>query len=70
MSSSEGVGPAGTTVPAPRRTRDEPWRVNAPPSRFWPRFDLHELIAYRELALAFAIKDLRVRYKQTFFGVA
>jgi len=44
--------------------------VNRPPNRWWPRLDLRELLAYRELAVAFAVKDLRVRYKQTFFGVA
>jgi lipopolysaccharide transport system permease protein len=45
------------------------WSVNRPPSA-WPRIDLGELLAYRELAMALAVRDLRVRYKQTFFGVA
>jgi lipopolysaccharide transport system permease protein len=58
------------TAPASRLARDARWTVNSPPSRWWPRLDLRELLAYRELAVAFAIKDLRVRYKQTFFGVA
>ncbi len=31
---------------------------------------MRELLAYRELAVSFALKDLKVRYKQTFFGVA
>jgi lipopolysaccharide transport system permease protein len=70
MSSPEMVGSGDTTVSGPGRAHAEPWRVNAPPSRFWPQFDLHELIAYRELVLAFVVKDLRVRYKQTFFGIA
>jgi lipopolysaccharide transport system permease protein len=40
-------------------------------SRGWlPRFSLRELIAARELALVLAIRDLKLRYKQTFFGVA
>jgi lipopolysaccharide transport system permease protein len=55
---------------ASETARDGHWTVNAPPSRWWPRLDLRELLAYRELAVAFAVKDLRVRYKQTFFGVA
>jgi lipopolysaccharide transport system permease protein len=58
------------TAPTSRPARDAQWRVNSPPSRWWPRLDLRELLAYRELAVAFAVKDLRVRYKQTFFGVA
>jgi homopolymeric O-antigen transport system permease protein len=70
MSSPEAVGSADATAPTLSRAQEEPWRVNAPPSRFWPTFDLHELIAYRELVVAFAVKDLRVRYKQTFFGIA
>jgi lipopolysaccharide transport system permease protein len=31
---------------------------------------LPELIRYRELALVLALRDIQVRYKQTFFGVA
>jgi homopolymeric O-antigen transport system permease protein len=58
------------TTPASQLKRDARWNVNAPPSGWWPRLDLRELLAYRELAVAFAVKDLRVRYKQTFFGVA
>jgi lipopolysaccharide transport system permease protein len=50
--------------------RTTQWAVNAAPSRWWPHLDLREVIAYRELAVAFAVKDVRVRYKQTFFGVA
>ena len=58
------------TTPASPRTQEDRWNVNAPPSGWWPRLDLRELLSYRELARAFAVKDLRVRYKQTFFGVA
>jgi lipopolysaccharide transport system permease protein len=46
------------------------WSVNRPPSGWWPRLDVRELLAYRELAVALAARDLNVRYKQTFFGVA
>jgi lipopolysaccharide transport system permease protein len=31
---------------------------------------MREFLAYRELAVSLAVRDLRVRYKQTFFGVA
>lgn len=46
------------------------WVENRPSTGWFPRVDLRELWAYRELALVLALKDLKVRYKQTFFGVA
>lgn len=46
------------------------WVENRPPSRWLPRLDAGDLWRHRELALVLALKDLRVRYKQTFFGVA
>lgn len=59
---------AGAIPLAPRR--EAPWVENRPLVGWWPRLDLAELFAYRELAFSFALKDLKVRYKQTFFGVA
>jgi lipopolysaccharide transport system permease protein len=59
--------------------RDQPGRHDAPPVAWtenraapgWmPRLDLRELWAYRELAAFLAARDLQLRYKQTFFGVA
>jgi lipopolysaccharide transport system permease protein len=47
-----------------------PWVENRPPARWLPSLDLRELWQHRELALVFALKDIRVRYKQTLFGVA
>ena len=46
-----------------------PWTENRPSSTRLPRFDLGELWAYRELGLFFALRDLKLRYKQTAFGV-
>jgi lipopolysaccharide transport system permease protein len=46
------------------------WIENRPSDSRLPRLDLRELWAYRELAIAFALKTLRVRYKQTVFGVS
>ena len=46
------------------------WAENRPTGGWAPHLDVAELWAYRELALALAARDLRVRYKQTFFGVA
>ena len=43
--------------------------VIRPPSRL-PRLDLAELWRYRELAMTFVWRDLKVRYKQTAIGVA
>lgn len=53
---------------APRR--ELPWIENRATSGLLPRLGLRELWAYRELALALALKTLRVRYKQTIFGIA
>jgi homopolymeric O-antigen transport system permease protein len=60
--------PEPTGAPAHARHRDG-WIENRPPSR-WGAFDLAELRAYRELGWSLALRDLKVRYKQTFFGVA
>jgi lipopolysaccharide transport system permease protein len=41
------------------------------PSAGWfPGFNARELWAYRELGAFLALRDLKLRYKQTFFGVA
>lgn len=45
------------------------WIENRPAGG-WGTLSLREIWDYRELGTSFAIKDLKVRYKQTFFGVA
>jgi lipopolysaccharide transport system permease protein len=45
------------------------WIENRPTRRLWPRLHLRELWAYRDVGLILAHRDLKVRYKQTFFGV-
>lgn len=62
--------PAGSAVGHRdgRRTQAK-WVENRPPSRF-ASMRLHELWSYRDLALVLALRDLKVRYKQTMFGVA
>lgn len=40
------------------------------PPRRWFYFDIAELWQYRELLVAFVKRNVRVRYKQTFLGVA
>jgi lipopolysaccharide transport system permease protein len=54
---------------APSASRPE-WVENKPSRGWLPKWDLSELLAYRELALLLALRDLKLRYKQTFFGVA
>lgn len=46
------------------------WVENRPTSRFWPPFDPRDLWEYRDVGVILAERDLKVRYKQTFFGVA
>src|SRR2546423_2121209 len=40
------------------------------PSRGWRALDLRELWRYRELVYFLALRDVKVRYKQTALGVA
>jgi lipopolysaccharide transport system permease protein len=40
------------------------------PPAGWLALDLRELWRYRELALTFAWRDFKVRYKQSYFGIA
>jgi lipopolysaccharide transport system permease protein len=50
------------------KSRAVRWEENRPASR-WSSLDLRETWAYRELAMSFALRNLQVRYKQTFFGI-
>lgn len=45
------------------------WFVNEPPARRVPRVDLRELLAYREVVRALATRDLKLRYRQSVFGI-
>jgi homopolymeric O-antigen transport system permease protein len=45
------------------------WVENRPSTRWLPRLDIRELWAYRELAYFLALRDVKLRYKQTVFGV-
>jgi lipopolysaccharide transport system permease protein len=61
----------GVARPLALGVRREPeWVENRPSQRWLPRLDFTELWNYRELGWAFAQKTLRVRYKQTAFGVS
>jgi lipopolysaccharide transport system permease protein len=63
---AEPEAPAVTPTPATRPT-DDRVTVIRPPSRF-PRLDVAELWAYRELFGILVWRDLKVRYKQTAIG--
>ena len=55
-----GAGSAGT----------RPWVVNAAPDRWWPGLQLQQFWDHRELVFFFAVRDVKVRYKQAFLGFA
>lgn len=62
--------PAATAqTGAARGERVERVSVIRPATR-WPRLDVRELWAYRELLAILVWRDLKVRYKQSFVGIA
>ena len=46
------------------------WRLIRPSRRWWPGLGLRELWADRELGLMLTLRDLQLRYRQTFLGIA
>ena len=62
------TSPARVSPPS-REDRVERVFVIRPAPR-WPHLDLGELWHYRELLLTFVWRDVIVRYKQTFLGIA
>ena len=46
------------------------WLENRAVDGWLPRLDLAEVWASREIAVVLALRNIRIRYKQTFFGVA
>ncbi len=68
MSTSEAVTPAAAT-PGPGAAPKKPMlRIEARPG--WRALDLAELWRYRELLWFLALRDVKVRYKQTVLGAA
>jgi lipopolysaccharide transport system permease protein len=51
-------------------SREAAWTENAPSRSWFPRIDLPELWASRELVVILALRNVKVRYKQTLLGVA
>lgn len=68
--------PGSTAVPLkpaadrPSAASDRRWIENRPGSKWFPRLDLAELWASREITLVLALRNVKTRYKQTVLGVA
>lgn len=81
---SNGTGPGATGIggddaapsPSGRRRPRVPgadadgWINNEAPTGRWPALALGQLWTHRELLYFFALRDVKVRYKQAFLGVA
>ena len=50
--------------------RRREWVVNTAPTGRWPALLLDQFWTHRELIYFFALRDLKVRYKQAFLGIA
>lgn len=65
-----GTGaPGADLAKAPSAPRHKRWVENAPSRTWLPRLDLAELWDSRELVLVLALRNVKVRYKQTALGV-
>jgi lipopolysaccharide transport system permease protein len=66
--------PGGKTEPpsltSGRSLDDVPWIENRSSSSWFPRLDLRELWASRDVTRALALRNIKTRYKQTLLGVA
>jgi lipopolysaccharide transport system permease protein len=62
----------GPGAPASSSSHDgqRGWSLNRPSRGRFPRLRLRELWAYRDVGIILAQRDVKLRYKQTFFGVA
>src|SRR5215470_4924577 len=57
-------------APAPARDEPEPPLTVIEPQSGWALPDLRELWRYRELLYFLALRDIKLRYKQTVLGAA
>jgi lipopolysaccharide transport system permease protein len=77
LSAREDASAVRTLADAPAAAEVEPmgrgggkrWIENAPSRGWFPRLDPGELWASRELVLLLALRNIKVRYKQTLLGV-
>ena len=75
-STRESDPPLYVATPSPTASggsgalKARPWVENRPASStLLPTLDLRELWAYRDVGIILALRDVKVRYKQTFFGI-
>jgi lipopolysaccharide transport system permease protein len=61
---------AGAVLTAQGERGKPRWVENRAVDGWLPRLDLAEAWASREIAVVLALRNIRIRYKQTFFGVA
>ena len=54
---------------SPGASDEKRWVENAPSHAWLPRLDVAELWASRELVLVLALRNIKIRYKQTVLGV-
>ena len=66
--STRAAATATESLPAGARDRKR-WVENAPSRGWLPRLDVAELWASRELVLILALRNVKIRYKQTVLGV-
>lgn len=59
-----------TAQPSGRDAGTIGWIENAAPTSRFPRLDLRQVWSNRELIRFFALRDIKVRYKQAFLGIA
>jgi lipopolysaccharide transport system permease protein len=69
MSLSTRAAAAATQSPAGDARDRKRWVENAPSRGWLPRLDVAELWASRELVLILALRNIKIRYKQTVLGV-
>jgi homopolymeric O-antigen transport system permease protein len=66
--STRAAATATESLPAGERDRKR-WVENVPSRGWFPRLDVAELWASRELVLILALRNIKIRYKQTVLGV-
>jgi lipopolysaccharide transport system permease protein len=69
VSGSRGAGSMTGDTTGELTRPQKRWIENAPSHAWLPRLDVHELWASRELVLVLALRNVKVRYKQTALGV-
>jgi lipopolysaccharide transport system permease protein len=70
--SAEPASTGVDRIPAPGERRaavEKRWTENQAAKGWLPRLDLAEAWASREIAFVLALRNIKIRYKQTFFGV-